>query len=48
VTSTLNRHGITTNDPFNPNGLVNRAQMAAFLYRTGGTLEDWISDNVIG
>jgi hypothetical protein len=44
----LKANGITTNDPYNPVADVTRAQMAAFLYRTGGTLGYWISDNVVG
>ena len=36
---------ITDNDPFNPGGLVTRAQMAAFLYRTGGTLGLWVASS---
>jgi hypothetical protein len=41
----LKEHGITTNDPYNPAAEVTRAQMAAFLYRTGGHLGYWVSDN---
>jgi hypothetical protein len=32
----LREQRITENDPFNPNGLLTRAQMAAFLYRLAG------------
>lgn len=43
----LKSNMITTNDPYSPSSDVTRAQMAAFLYRTGGTLGYWLSDNVI-
>lgn len=34
--------GITTNNPYNPGGTVNRAQMAAFIYRTGAEVGLWL------
>lgn len=37
ATDWLYRNGITTNDPFNPNGDVTRAQMSAFLWRAAGS-----------
>ena len=36
-TDWLKARNITTNDPYNPNGIVNRAQMAAFLWRVSGS-----------
>jgi serine protease len=33
----LKANNITTNNPFNPNGTVDRAQMAAFLWRAAGS-----------
>ena len=37
----LSARGITTNNPFRPSGLVTRAQMAAFLARTGPVVGAW-------
>lgn len=37
ATCWLTDNSITTNNPFGPNGLVTRAQMAAFLWRMAGT-----------
>jgi hypothetical protein len=34
---------ITMNPTYRPAHLVNRAEMSAFLYRTGGTLRHWIA-----
>jgi hypothetical protein len=34
---------ITTNNPYEPLNVVNRAQMAAFLYRLGGQQNLWVS-----
>jgi serine protease len=34
---------ITTNNPYEPLNMVNRAQMAAFLYRLGGQQNLWVS-----
>lgn len=39
ATCWLKAEGITTNDPFNPEAPVTRAQMAAFLYRLSGEPE---------
>jgi Tol biopolymer transport system component len=37
----LKANGITTNNPYNPSGNVNRGQMAAFLYRLASTEAAW-------
>lgn len=37
----LKDNGITTNNPYNPAGNVNRGQMAAFLYRLASTEAAW-------
>lgn len=38
----LKATGVTTNDPYQARGVVNRAQMAAFLYRLGGVQGMWV------
>jgi hypothetical protein len=39
----LKSTGITTADPYKSQDPVTRAQMAAFLYRLGSTLGQWLA-----
>jgi hypothetical protein len=39
----LKANGITTNNPYKPGEIVNRAQMAGFLYRAGGLAGLWLT-----
>jgi hypothetical protein len=43
ATCWLRANGITTNNPFRPSDLVTRAEMSAFLYRTGGVQGLWVA-----
>jgi hypothetical protein len=45
ATCWLKTNGITVINPYRPADAVTRAQMAAFLYRTGGALRYWVSTN---
>jgi hypothetical protein len=39
----MTAEAITTSNPYQPRGVVNRAQMSAFLYRLGGQQGLWLT-----